>query len=221
MIYYLVIMHVLSLMNKVLIAEIIFVIVIIIILIYLKKIYDSKGRLKNTYQKSNLNNKTYVVQNFKNMDKAMDTLNIVHARIFILRDYLERNINQFPEYKPYIKMFCKKINKLVLQENPPGGKYTSYTINKGDEILLCIRSKESGQLHDINLIMYVVLHELAHVACPEEQHTKLFQKIFTFFLIVSINIGIYQYVNYKMDPHQYCGLTINENLLRHHYESLF
>ena len=137
----------------------------------------------------------------------------VDQRIEILRSYLEKNINQYPHFRPYIQQFLTRIKGVRLVENPPDGKYTSFTVNKGEEIALCLRSTDTGELHDINLVMYVVLHELAHVACPEIDHTPLFKEIFVFFLNIAIKLGIYSKVNYKAHPEKYCGLTINENLL--------
>jgi predicted metal-dependent hydrolase len=164
--------------------------------------------------KSDLNNIEYLVQNLEDKKEATDILSLVHKRIYMLKNYLEKNMDNYPEYKPYIKQFCLKINNLILMENSPDGKYTSYTVNKGDEIVLCLRSKRSKELHDLNLIMYVVLHELAHVACPEIDHTELFKKIFIFFIKIAVQLGIYENVNYQIDPHEYCGIIINENLLK-------
>ena len=65
----------------------------------------------------------------------------------------------------------KEIN---IMETPADEKNTSYTINKGEKIVICLRSKFLNEIHDINTIMYVVIHELAHVACPEFGHTPLF-----------------------------------------------
>lgn len=196
-------------MNK-LVTQIIIIILILVIIYYFSKLSDSEA----TYIKSDLTNREYLVQNLDDKEEASYMLSIIHKRIFLLRDYLKNNIDKFPKHKQYINQFCNRITNLVLQENPPDGNYTSYTVNKGDEIALCLRSKKDGTLHDINLIMYVVLHELAHVACPEINHTSLFKQIFIFFLRVAISIKIYKEVDYKIDPHEYCGLTINENLLR-------
>lgn len=155
----------------------------------------------------------YQVQNLESKQDAKLMLNIIHQRILKLRDFLRQNIDSFPEYKPYINTFCKKIDNLILVENGPHSKYTSYTINKGDLMALCLRSGKSGKLHDLNLIMYVVIHELAHIACPDINHTPLFKKIFVFFLKVSMDIGIYQKVEYDINPHEYCGMVITEALI--------
>lgn len=183
---------------------------VIALIYYFSKVSKSEA----TYVKSDLDNKEYLVQNLPNKEEAAYMLSVIRQRIFLLRDFLKKNINKYPEYAPYIDQFYSRIKNLTLQENAPDGNYTSYTINKGDEIALCLRCKKTGQLHDMNLLMYVVIHELAHVACPEINHTPLFKKIFTFFLQQAADLKIYQPVNYRTHPQEYCGLLINENILR-------
>jgi predicted metal-dependent hydrolase len=197
-------------MNNSIIIEII-IGLIVIILAY----YFLTSKSDTSYVESNFDHKKYLVQNLNNNQKASDILGIINYRIFLLRQYLIDHIDQYPEYSEYIKQFSERIRGLKLRENAPGGKYTSYTVNKGKEISLCLRSKKTGKLHDINLVMYVVLHELSHVACPEVDHTELFKKIFIFFLQIAIDIGIYTDTNYTVNPKEYCGLCLKENLLSH------
>lgn len=187
------------------------IITIIIIIIYF---LGKASKTEAFYVVSSLNNKEYLVQNLEGKEEASYILSIIHNRIFIMRDYLKNNADTYKDFKPYIEQFVNRISNVSLYENPPDGSYTSYTVNKGDEIALCLRSKNTKELHDLNLIMYVVLHELSHVACPELDHTELFKKIFTFFLEIAIKLNIYKKVDYSIDPHEYCGMTINENLLK-------
>lgn len=166
------------------------------------------------YVESTLNKREYLVQNLDKKEEASYMLSVIHERIFILRDHFKINSDRYKAFKSYIEQFINRIGDVRLYENPPDGTYTSFTVNKGDEIALCLRSMKTKDLHDINLVMYVVLHELSHVACPELDHTELFKKIFTFFLEVAIELKIYKKVDYSIDPHEYCGMTINENLLK-------
>jgi hypothetical protein len=188
------------------------ILVVVAIVLY---IFTQTYRTEANYVKSNLNNKEYFVQNLDNKENAANLLSIVDNNITIFKTYLSQNADKYPEYKPYIKQFTTRVTHLVLYENKPGSKYTSFTVNKGEEMALCLRSK-NGQLHDINLIMYVVLHEMSHIACPEVDHTELFKKIFKFFIIVAVQLNIYQNVNYQLDPVEYCGMVINENLVKNH-----
>ena len=62
-------------------------------------------------------------------------------------------------------------------------------MNKGEEIILCLRNKNS--LVDINTMMFVVLHEFAHLATESIGHTTEFWDNFKWILEESINIVIY------------------------------
>jgi len=192
-----------------LLKQILILISIIILFCYFRNINQNEA----TYVKSDLNKKEYFVQNNDDKNDAAYILSVIDIKITILKKYLKNNITKYPDYKVYIEQLCSRANNLVLYENKPGSKYTSYTINKGEEMFICLRSK-NGKLHDINLITYVVLHELAHVACPELDHTELFKHIFKFFIETAVQIDIYKNVNYKIDPVDYCGMIINENLVK-------
>lgn len=194
-------------------SKLVFQIISLIMVLTLAYYFGSLSDSEAVYMKSDLTNEKYLIQNFPDKDEAIYMLGTVHKKIFALRDHLSKNIKSYPEYKAYIEQFCERIQGVILQENPPDGSYTSYTDNKGEKIALCIRSRKDKQLHDMNLVTYVVIHELAHVACPEKHHTELFKKIFIFLLKVSIDIGIYKEVDYSINPHEYCGISIRENLL--------
>ena len=103
----------------------------------------------------------------------------------------------------YINNLVKRTKQINIMETPNDEKNTSYTINKGEKIVICLRSKLLSEIHDINTIMYVVIHELAHVACPEYGHTPLFKKIFIFLLKESHKINIYTPIDYRKKPQDY------------------
>ena len=130
-----------------------------------------------------------------------------------LIDYLKENKDSFPDYMSYINDLIKRTRTINIMETPADEKYTSYTINKGEKIVFCLRSKILDTIHDMNTLMYVVIHELGHVGCPEFGHTPLFRKIFKFLLQQSIIIKIYHPIDYRIYPQNYCGMTINEYLL--------
>lgn len=65
----------------------------------------------------------------------------------------------------------------------------SYTINK-KRIHICLTDKE-GKYYDRNMLIYVTLHELAHVRCNEIGHTEKFHEIFRGIKEVAIKNNIY------------------------------
>jgi predicted metal-dependent hydrolase len=160
------------------------------------------------------NNKIYRIHKSPDQSTAVDLLSQVEKRLEKLINRLEQ-INKSGTdngMKQYYQRLIDKKDKLELIENAPGGRDTSYTINK-ESIVLCMRSGKTGELHDINLIMYVAIHELAHVACPEIDHTPLYKSIFVSLLKEADRIGIYKPENYKINPVEYCGMTVREDLL--------
>lgn len=163
--------------------------------------------------KSSIDNNDYLVNNYIDRNEAADMLATIRQRIGILRDYLVKNKKLYPDYVEYIDLLDKRYDNVIIKENTENNNYTSYSINKGEEIVFCIRSKNDNKLHDVNLLMYVALHEFAHVACPEVGHTPLFNKIFKFFLETGIITNIYEYTDYANDSREYCGMYINETIL--------
>lgn len=65
----------------------------------------------------------------------------------------------------------------------------SYTINK-EVIYLCIYD-ENGKPYPMNMLIYVALHEVAHVLCDEVGHTQKFHNIFEDLLKKATEMGIY------------------------------
>lgn len=136
-------------------------------------------------------------------------------KMYKIRDYLVLNIDRFPEFRPYINLLKNNFNqeRTLIYENSPDSEYTSYSVNKGEEFVFCLKCKTTKQLHNINLLVYVAVHEMAHAGCPEIGHTPLFNKIFKFFLQQAIEIGEYTYEDYSRNPVNYCGLDLYTNIL--------
>ena len=107
----------------------------------------------------------------------------------------------FSQYNPVIQVLKENIincfpelGNLKIFE---GDK--SYTINK-EKIYLCIRDKH-GQYYSQNILMYVLLHEVAHTICPEIGHTQEFKNIFNSLLDRANAYGIYTQTDI---PKDYC-----------------
>lgn len=190
--------------------------IIIIILIFssiyfiYSKSYGSDNLIKT---KSQVDNYDYWVRNLPDKNKAANTLAKIKQNIYKLVDYLKKNQEAFPKNMQYIKNLVSRTKDIVIMETGADEKYTSYTVNKGERIVFCLRFKVINTIHDINTLMYVVIHELAHIGCPEYGHTPLFKEIFKFLLIESSKIGIYTPIDYRKNPQNYCGMEINEYLL--------
>jgi hypothetical protein len=160
-------------------------------------------------------NNYYVRENF-DKDKAAETLfklrqNLKNLIIFIENN--SENDKEFPIYKENINLIKNKIDTVIIKETPETSSYTSYSVNKGEELFLCIRSKNTNKIHDINDLLYVAIHEIAHIGCPEIGHTNLFFKINLYLLKKAVEFNLYKKENYNTNPREYCGIDLNNTLL--------
>jgi len=167
-----------------------------------------------SYVQSHIDNKYYLVRNVNNKMEAANMLARIRQNVITLSDHLFSIKDKFPEQVNHIIQLHNRVNDIIIVESTGDSEYTSYSVNKGEQIVFCIRPKQTGdKLHDMNLVMYVVLHELSHVACPEFGHTELFKKIFSFITQQAILIGMYTKVDFAKDPVDYCGMMITDSVV--------
>ena len=188
----------------------IIILILIIYVIYYWYNYDNM-----TFIKSSIDNKYYMVRNLPDKMIAVNMLATLRNNIIKLKQELERGKQgEYAEYKQYIEQLSDRINDVTISENNNKDNTTAYSVNKGEELVLCLRSKKDvNKFHDLNTLMYVILHEISHIACPEYNHTPLFKKIFAFFTEISIKLNIYNRVNYNATPVEYCGIYITDSII--------
>ena len=77
---------------------------------------------------------------------------------------------------------------------------------------LCLRQKNSNKsIHDDNLLMFVIIHELAHIMSQSVGHNNEFYDNFKFLLRESVKKGIYNPVDFQKTPVNYCGINVTNN----------
>ena len=159
--------------------------------------------------------KKFLVNDDKYKLESANLLSDVIINMYKLRNHLVSNKDSFPKFKESIELleknFCE--DRTRIYENSPSSNYTSYSVNKGEELVFCLKSKKDGKLHDINLLMYVAIHELAHTGCEEIGHTPLFKSIFAFYLKEAIKLGIYKFEDYDNNPVEYCGMILSSSII--------
>jgi len=189
--------------------SVLFVLIMIFIYIFLF------GNRNNTiYIESKTGTKFLVHKDNLQKEKAILLGDIVKD-LYILKNYLVTNIDKYPEYTKYIKQLDDNFteDRTNVYETDPDSTLTSYSVNKGEELAMCLKSKKTGKLHDKNLLMYVAIHEMSHFACPEIGHGKLFRKIFKKFTQVAIELNIYKKVNFDSNPVEYCGMILSSSII--------
>jgi predicted metal-dependent hydrolase len=156
-----------------------------------------------------------MVYNDENKVESANLLAMLVDRMYKLRNNLINNKKKYQEYEQYIDLLEKNFNneRTYIYENIPDSDLTSFTINKGEELGFCLKSKITGKFHNINLLMYVAIHEMAHMACPETGHGDLFKKIFLFLTEKAIDMGLYTKINYEINNVEYCGMILSSSIV--------
>lgn len=179
-----------------------FLIISFAFLLYLYRYYSNIETIVST-----IDNRDYNVQIRDDAQEAANLIAQVRQKLITLVEHMYRT---YPSNPKVIKL-KKNFNPNVLKEGIDDPKYTTYTVNKGEEIVLCLRT--NGQLVDLNVLTFVCIHELSHIGNETIGHDEPFWEFFRELLLEAINIGVYTNYDYKTQNVQYCGMTITDSPL--------
>ena len=123
------------------------------------------------YITSEVDNRDYLVQNHKDKKQAADLLATIRKNLILLMNELKKTNKDQEDVNRMINNF----NPDNITETDKDSKYTSYSINKGEKMVFCLRSRdEKNNLEDLNTMMFVAIHELAHTMTKSIGHTPEF-----------------------------------------------
>ena len=159
---------------------------------------------------SSVNGKFYYVRNLPDKDEAANKLADIGISLGTLIDSLDEKDTEKGEDCARLQ---KSFNPDYITENIPGSLYVAYSVNKGEELSICIREKDTETFIDTNTILFVAIHELSHIMTDETGHTTLFWDNMKYLLEKASSIGIYRVVDYNKNPVMYCGMKIDSSPL--------
>ena len=170
------------------------------------------GPANQTTVKSSIDGSEHKVQNLPDKQDAADAMCKVKKNLSKLIDHYKSDANTMADSR--VKVMVERFDPNRISENDITANTTSYSENKGDKIVICMRDKLAPyKIMDDNTIMYVVLHEMAHLMTITIGHTAEFWANFRRLLLDGAAIGIYTPVNYTKYPAAYCGMKITDNLV--------
>jgi len=160
--------------------------------------------------------------------RAADALAALNGRVIDLMRYLRGRYlrggaagDLYPERREAVRRLLERYNPDNLAENSPKDPSgdTSYTLDKGAIVAICLRERDpaaSGDpavhdIHDLDTLTFVTLHEMAHIAIDDVDHPPRFWSAFRFLLEEAEAAGIYASPDYARAPRQYCGVKIDYN----------
>lgn len=167
----------------------------------------------------------FKIHNHYNGQNSVEVFSEIDRRIKILQSHMKKKyISSSPSLSsPYYgeggldmnertKQFLRNYNSKNLYEISPSNLMgnTSFTEGKGRKVVFCLRDK-TGQIHEINTLMFVVLHEMTHIMNDRWGHEEYFWRLFRLVLIDAEEAQIYKPINYSIEPKNYCGMKITQN----------
>lgn len=181
--------------------------IIIIIILILLIIFNKFEGFMDLVD-SHINGKSYLVQeDLPDQVTAANKLAKVELFIKSFMNYLNNNYLTDPR----IERLNENLKEINLQESEIEKGVSSYTVNKGELISVCVRDKKNlDEFHDYQLILFVIIHELAHVASKTYGHNDEFHTNFKWLLEEAVNVG-YIPQNYTVNPVTYCGVDVTNN----------
>ena len=183
---------------------------LILVCITIFYVYLEGKSLGVTFVKSKDDTK-FLVRNLPDKQQAANLLGEIRTRLSKLVEYVA---TQNDTEKADIERLKKNFRPNNISESSPGNSYTSYSINKGEKIVFCIRTKDkTNKLMDINTMMFVAIHELAHLMTKSIGHTPEFWNNMKYLLKKAIDINLYVKQDFSKKPVNYCGTKITNSPL--------
>lgn len=200
---------------------------IVILLILFAVIWFRKSNTEVVVVKSTIDGRDYVVQNKPDKQEAANMLAQVRQRMIKLVDYLKRTGGKLEKSKEeddqaQYGTYEERVNRLVSRFNPDrisegneDTKFTTYTLNKGDKVVFCLRARgEDDRVHDLSMMTFVAIHEMGHIASITEHHTPEFKHNFSWLLENAVKCGVYVPEDFRSRPRNYCGIPVTDTPIK-------
>jgi hypothetical protein len=192
-------------MNK---HNIFFYIFLGVILLFCLRIYYESDAYNLKCIIASKDGNRYCVRERDKLELAADLLASVTEKCKNMVKYMkekhptdERSVRLVNGFNP------KRVNETL-----PTSELTAYSENKGEKLAFCLNTtKDGNKLIDLNTLTFVALHELSHIMTVSIGHKQDFWENFKFLLQNAKDAGIYEPIDYKKNPTQYCSMPINDN----------
>lgn len=196
-------------MNNI-IMELLLYIVLAVVFFCIVKILLDRTYLENLEMRlSTLTGKMYGVQEMlPNSDDSVEMIAKLDIFINQFTRYLD---SKYPNDKK-VKRLVNRIADTKFEESEYEKDVSSYTVNKGEMIKFCVRHKNDDKdHHDFDTLLFVVIHELAHVVSITKGHNQEFLENFKWLLKEASQSGLYHPQDYSKRPITYCGVRVTNN----------
>ena len=179
---------------------------IILLLIIICIFYSIYKPDNNIYIKAtnDTNGSEYKVAETPNSDLKANMLYELDSKIKILIKHLYDN--KLPN-EEISNRLSNKMQKIELREIPINETGAGYTINKG-HIYLCLYNKDKNEMNNIDDVMFVLLHEIAHTMSISYGHGKEFKSNFDYIVKLAVKLELWNKKDYSKDNIDICGVNV-------------
>ncbi len=169
------------------------------------------GNFPTTYVTSKVDGKQYKVRDMADKQHAADLMAKIRINLTKLYEGLERKYPDKKQVKQLIRNFKSDPNRFI--ESTPDEEHTSSTINKGESIHMCLRQRQGPDesLVNQNVMMFVALHEMAHICTESIGHGPDFWNNFGWLIKEAEALNLYNYTDFSAHPVSYCGVYITDS----------
>uniref|UniRef100_A0A6C0AK09 WLM domain-containing protein n=1 Tax=viral metagenome TaxID=1070528 RepID=A0A6C0AK09_9ZZZZ len=178
------------------------------VVMFCLKIYSESDAYNLKCIESSVDGNTYCVRETPKLELVANLLATVTVKLKKLVKHMEK---KYPK-RENVKRLVNGFNPKKINETLPTSQFTAYSENKGEKLAFCTTTTKRGtKLIDENTLTFVGIHEISHIMTKSIGHKQEFWRNFKFLLQNAKQIGIYQPIDYKKKPKEYCGMDITDN----------
>jgi len=165
----------------------------------------------SVYVTSTVDGKRYKVRDMPDKQQAADLMARIRIKLTKLCDELERKYPDKPQVKQMVRNFRSDPSRFI--ESTPDEEHTSSTVNKGESIHMCLRQRDGPDesLVNENVMIFVALHEMAHICTESIGHGPDFWNNFGWLIKEAESLQLYRYTDFSAHPVSYCGVYITDS----------
>ena len=178
-------------------------IIAVIILLYIRNYYGEVD-----YVTAKADGRKYLVRKLPDRQRGAEMLAELNEKLARLVSHMVAKHGGNAD----VQRLYKNYNPEAVSEGGAEIGYTSYSVNKGEKIVMCLRQRDNKFVDD-NVLVYVAVHELGHLMTDEIGHTDKFWKNFRWLLREAMSIDLYKKVDFAAEPQQYCGIQITSSVV--------
>ena len=176
---------------------------------YIRGILGSSSTYPIVSVRSAVDGREYKVRDLPDKQRAADLLAKLRLRLQTLMDSLTQAYPNKAQVQRLVQNFKPDPSRFF--ESTPDAQHTSYSVNKGEAVHFCLRQRDgTEELVPEDVMMFVAIHEMAHMITQSIGHEPEFWNNFGWLLREAEQRNLYKSMDFKSHPVMYCGVSITD-----------